>query len=217
MAFPVIFDMDGLMFDMERLRMQAWDYAGQRAGIGPAGYMVLRTLGMSPERSRQEWQQAFGQQYCPERLQAYKKEFYCLWRKEHHVPVMKGLLPLLQMLQAQQRPLAVASSSVEEEVRWNLKDAGVETFFSAVVAGDMVARSKPAPDIYLEACSRLGAEPSVCWALEDSTNGVRAAYSAGCRCILVPDLQPATEETTAMAVAVCRDLSQARTFLANMP
>lgn len=130
---------------------------------------------------------------------------------------MKGLLPLLQMLQAQQRPLAVASSSVEEEVRWNLKDAGVETFFSAVVAGDMVARSKPAPDIYLEACSRLGAEPSVCWALEDSANGVRAAHNAGCRCILVPDLQPATEETTAMAAAVCRDLSQVRTFLANMP
>ena len=217
MAFPVIFDMDGLMFDTERLRMRAWDYAGQRAGIGPAGYMVLRTLGMSPERSRQEWQRAFGSQYCPEQLQTYKQEFYRLWRKEHHIPVMKGLLPLLQMLRTQQRPLAVASSSVEEEVRWNLKDAGVEVFFPVIVAGDMATRSKPAPDIYLETCRRLGTEPSACWALEDSANGIRAAYSAGCRCILVPDLQPATEETTAMAAAVCRDLFQVRTFLEDMP
>lgn len=59
----VIFDMDGLMFDTERVFVEAWDYAGEKIGVGKAGYMTLKTLGMSIAMSREVWLEEFGEKY----------------------------------------------------------------------------------------------------------------------------------------------------------
>ena len=71
----VIFDMDGLMFDTEKVFIKAWDYAGERIGIGKAGYMVYKTLGMSIAASYEIWNEEFGDRYNQEELRKYTKEF----------------------------------------------------------------------------------------------------------------------------------------------
>lgn len=75
-----------------------------------------------------------------------------------------------------------------------LRDANILKYFDAVVCGDMVERSKPAPDIFLKACEELGVRPERAYAIEDSYNGIRAAYAGHLRPIMVPDLLPANEE-----------------------
>lgn len=75
MTMNVIFDMDGLMFDTDRVFIEAWDYAGEKIGIGKAGFMVYKTLGMNIVASYEVWKQEFGDSYNQEELRRYTKEF----------------------------------------------------------------------------------------------------------------------------------------------
>ena len=97
---------------------------------------------------------------------------------------------------------ALASSSDREIVLSLLDGAGLTEFFDGIVAGDMVKKSKPEPDIFLAACKLLGAAPERTFAVEDSFNGIRAAHAGGLRPIMVPDMLPADEEMRALAETV---------------
>lgn len=163
----VIFDMDGLMFDTEKVFIKAWDYAGEKIGIGKAGYMVYKTLGMSIVASYEIWKEEFGDRYNQEELRKYTKEFLKNYYENNKVPVKQGLYVLLEYLKNENAIMAVASSSPRWEVEKHLTDAGVINYFSVIVCGDMVEKSKPAPDIYLKACELLNANPKECIALED--------------------------------------------------
>ncbi|MDE7288526.1 MAG: HAD family hydrolase [Oscillospiraceae bacterium] len=83
-------------------------------------------------------------------------------------------------------------------------------YFVGTVCGDMVENSKPAPDIYYKACEILGVPPEECFALEDSKNGLLAAYRAGCKPIMVPDLWQPDEETLKIITAKYDDLEQVK-------
>ena len=184
----VIFDMDGLMFDTEKVFIKAWDYAGEKIGIGKAGYMVYKTLGMSIVASYEIWNEEFGDRYNQEELRKYTKEFLKNYYENNKVPVKQGLYVLLEYLKNANAKLAVASSSPRWEVEKHLNDAGIIDYFSAIICGDMVEKSKPAPDIYIKACEMLNENPEECIAFEDSKNGLLSAYRAGCKPIMVPDL-----------------------------
>ena len=84
-------------------------------------------------------------------------------------------------------PLGLASSSNRELIDAVLDAGGISRLFAATVSSEEVARGKPAPDVYLEAARRLGVEPTVCVAVEDSHNGIRSAKAAGMACIAVPN------------------------------
>lgn len=209
----VIFDMDGLMFDTERVFVQAWDYAGEKMGIGKAGYMTLKTMGMSLAMSREIWLAEFGDRYNEEELRKYSREYREEYYSKNKVPVKKGLYVLLAYLKEKGYKLAVASSSPKHEVEHHLKDAGVYEYFQVLACGDMVNKSKPEPDIFLLACEGLNEAPENCIALEDSRNGIRSAYRAGCRPIMVPDLMQPDEEITKMLWTKCEDLEEVKCFL----
>ena len=208
----VIFDMDGLMFDTERVFVEAWDYAGEKIGIGKAGYMTLKTLGLNNKKSQEVWRQEFGGGYDLEALRAYTKEYLTNYYESNKVPVKKGLYILLDYLKENAYRLAVASSSPRWEVERHLKDAGVFECFEAVVCGDMIERSKPEPDIYIAACAQLGVEPEECWALEDSKSGLLSAARAGCMPIMVPDLWQPDEEARRTAAGVFEDLEKVKEY-----
>lgn len=208
-----IFDMDGLMFDTERVFIQAWDYAGEKTGIGKAGYMVYKTLGMSVDMSYKVWEEEFGSGYDQAELKKHTKEFLKEYYGRNPVPVKHGLYTLLRYLQGQGCRMAVASSSPRWEVERHLKSARVFQYFTGIVCGDMVERSKPEPDIYLKACEILRAAPKDCFALEDSKNGLLAAHRAGCRPIMVPDLWLPDESTLQIIAAKYDDLEQVKNAL----
>ena len=209
----VIFDMDGLMFDTERVFIQAWDYAGEKIGIGKAGYMVHKTLGMSIVMAYEEWKEEFGASYNQEELRKYTKEFLVKFYKENKVPVKSGLYVLLDYLKEHGYKMAVATSSPRWEVEHHLKDAGVMDYFVGIVCGDMVKESKPAPEIYLRACELLNAKPEECIALEDSKNGLLSAHRAGCKPIMVPDLWQPDEEILQIIKGKYSDLEQVKNAL----
>jgi len=206
----VIFDMDGLMFDTERVFIKAWDYAGEKIGIGKAGYMVYKTLGMSIVASYNIWKEEFGDSYDQEELRKYTKEFLQKYYAENKVPVKKGLYNLLDHLKQINCKMAVASSSPGWEVEKHLKDANIYDCFQEIVCGDMIQNSKPDPEIYLRACELLKANPVECYALEDSKNGLLSAYRAGCKPIMIPDLWQPDDEILNIIFARYSDLDEVK-------
>jgi len=209
----VVFDMDGLMFDTERVAILAWDYAGEKMGLGKTGYMVYKTLGINVKESNQIWKKEFGNKYNEEELWKYTREFNKDFYSKNKVPVKKGLYVLLDYLKNKGYKLAVASSTSKRGVERNLKDAGVLEYFDALICGDMVEKSKPNPDIYVKACKAIGVEPNEALALEDSRNGLLSAHRAGMKVIMVPDLWEADEEVKGFLWTMCRDLEEVKGFL----
>lgn len=208
-----VFDMDGLMFDTERLAMAARDYAGEKMGLGKAGYMVMKTLGVTAERADEIWREEFGSNVDTKAMRRYGREFTDNFYEHNKVPVKYGLYELLDWLKSSGIKTAVASSSTRRAVLRNLESAGITDKFDIIVSGEMATRSKPAPDIYLKACELLGENPNDCIALEDSRNGLWAAHNAGCRVIMVPDLWKADEETEKILWKKLGSLLEVRDFL----
>ena len=126
------------------------------------------------------------------------------------MPVKQGLYVLLEYLKNANAKLAVASSSPRWEVEKHLNDAGIIDCFSAIICGDMVEKSKPAPDIYIKVCEMLNENPEECIALEDSKNGLLSAYRAGCKPIMVPDLWQPDEEILQIIKGKYSDLEQVK-------
>ena len=209
----VIFDMDGLMFDTERVFLQAWDYAGEQMGIGRAGYMIYKTLGMNASVAAPIWAAEFGERYRPEELRRHTKAFLEQYYTEHPVPVKPGMYALLDYLWDRGCKMAVASSSPRWEVENHLQGAGVSRYFVGIVCGDMVTHSKPHPEIYLKACELLNASPKRCFAVEDSPNGIRSAYGAGMKPLMVPDLIAPDEEIKSLLCGQFKNLLEVRDFL----
>jgi len=183
-----IFDMDGLMFDTERVFVSAWDYVGEKMGLGKAGYMCIRTLGMNTPACEQAWRDEFGDEVDLDALWRYSREFVEDYYRKNAVSVKPGLYELLTYLKNKGYKLAVASSTKRHQVERHLNSANVRQYFDAVICGDMVEKSKPEPDIYLKAAAALGVQPEDCCALEDSRNGLLSAHAAGMQAIMVPDL-----------------------------
>ena len=194
----LLFDMDGLMFDTERLADELFAAAAPQFGItiGPGEMALLR--GVSHAAGRAAFQARFGADFPYDRLTDRVHEGL-LRRVAQERPLKPGLLELLAFCRARQLPCAVASSSSRSIVESYLRETGVADCFEAVVCGDQVARSKPAPDIYLAAAAALGAQPARCMVLEDSYNGMRAGAAAGCAAVMVPDIDPPTDEIRALA------------------
>ena len=211
----VIFDMDGLMFDTERVFIEAWDYAGEMMGVGKAGYMVYKTLGMNSVASYEIWKEEFGDRYNQKDLSKYTREFFKKYYEENKVPVKSGLYILLEYLKKEKAKLAVASSSSRLVVEKYLTHAGIIDCFSVIICGDMIEKSKPEPDIYIKACEMLSEDPENCIALEDSKNGLLSAYKAGCKPIMIPDLWQPDDEILKIIKGKYADLEEVKNAFEN--
>lgn len=205
----VIFDMDGLMFDTERICMKAWDYSGETLGFGKCGNMVFKTLGCTTKRAMEILSTELGPTFDGDKFMLLTRSFAENYYKENGVPTMKGLYEILDYLKEYNFKIAVASSSSRHSVMRNLSDANIIDSFDALISGDMITKSKPDPQIYLKACEALGEEPQNCYALEDSRNGIHSAANAGCKTIMVPDLWQPDDETKAIIYAKCDSLLDA--------
>lgn len=184
----VVFDMDGLMFDTERLAVDAWIAAGAEIGYMLSRAVIESTVGLAKEDSRIALIDAYGPDFPYDAIRARRIELSAENVARRGVPIKEGLLGLLRFLGERGFLLAVATSTDRARVTTLLEGAGVTRFFQAIVCGDEVTRNKPDPEIYLAAAARLGLAPEACIALEDSPSGIAAAHGAGMLTIMVPDL-----------------------------
>jgi HAD superfamily hydrolase (TIGR01509 family) len=132
------------------------------------------------------------------------------------IALKTGLLEILDWLDRENVPRAVATSTRRARAVAKLAHASLLERFDAVVGGDEVPRGKPAPDIYLEAAHRIGVAPSACIVLEDSEPGVLAAFAAGMRPIMVPDIAPPSPSLAARGVTVLASLHEVRAHLERL-
>jgi HAD superfamily hydrolase (TIGR01509 family) len=209
----VIFDMDGLMLDTERVAKIAWQEAARRAGHEMSDSVFEAMIGRTKRDSVDLLRAAFGPGFDFE--QAYRT---CHALYQDHItreglPLKPGVEELLADLSARQIPLGVATSTRNPVAAQRLEQAGLLKHFSVLVTGDQVARGKPAPDIYLEAVRQLKIDAATSFALEDSPAGVRSANGAGLRVIMVPDLVAPTPEIAALTHAIAKSLREARGLL----
>lgn len=212
MIAGIAFDMDGLMFDTERLAVDAWMLAAKELGYDIPYAVVAETFGMTGELTRQVLYRHYGADFdCDGFFKVYRKH------REHllagGIRVKPGLLTLLDYLREKGYRYTVSTSSHEQDARRNFALAGISDYFAAIVCGDMIARSKPAPDIYLKACEVLQLPPDQCLALEDSPLGLQAAYAAGLHPVLIPDLAEVDAATEKLVYAKVDTLADVITLL----
>ena len=123
------------------------------------------------------------------------------------LPLKHGAVELLDTLQSIACPMAIVTSSSRQTSDARLKLAGIRDRFDMILTREDVAQSKPSPDLYLLAASRLGVSPEFCVAVEDSDHGVTSAHAAGTITIMVPDMLPPADESRARCAAVLDDLN----------
>jgi HAD superfamily hydrolase (TIGR01509 family) len=212
----VIFDMDGLMLDTERISLRVWRKAATDLGYVLDDGISERMVGLNATANRALLLGHFGDSFPFDALSRLAQSSYLECLEREGVPRKPGLIELLDFLRAREVPRAVATSTVNELARHKLAQAGVLEYFSVVVGGDEIAHGKPAPDIFLLAAARLHQHAADCAVLEDSGPGIRGAHAAGMVPILVPDGRSPAEETRRLAHVVVDSLSAAQSVLESL-
>lgn len=206
MIEAIVFDMDGLLFDSERIVQRSWEEAGNQLGLEHMGETIYHTLGMNLAGRNHYFRNTIAKDFpCEEFAKQARIWFYKIVNEER-LPMKNGARKLLEYGKANGYRMAIATSSRREYALKNLKAAKIYDFFDAGVFGDMVQHAKPDPEIYLKACDSIGAAPANCIALEDAPAGIRAAYAAGMKPIMIPDLVAPTPEIEALLYETCDTL-----------
>ncbi len=202
----VIFDMDGLMFDTERLNAEAWLSVGPENGVPMTREIIMKVVGHGPEGTSRIFRSHFPD--MPDYYELRRKRIQHVNNHiaRHGMPVKRGLRELLAFLKRHGYKVALATSTPKALASTYVEMTGLTGYFHQMVFGDMIQRAKPAPDIYLKACELLGEAPADCLTLEDSTVGVKAAWLAGTKPVMVPDMVGPDEDTRPMLYALVESL-----------
>lgn len=141
-----------------------------------------------------------GDNFDPKEFRRLNKIFMDQEVRENGLKVKKGLNELITFLKSQNIKIAVASSSSIEQIRKRFEQAKIDiNCFDNIIDGDMVTKPKPDPEIYIKSCEVLGVNPANAIALEDSDSGIKAAYRAGMKAILIPDIKKPSSESLNLA------------------
>lgn len=209
----VVFDMDGVIFDSEKLVIECWKVIADKYGVKNIEAACHECLGVNSTETRQKFLNRYGQDFP---YDVYKGEMSKLFHDNYdggRLPMKPGVVELLQYLKETGVKVALASSTRKAVVEQELTDAGIMKYFDVVIGGDMVTRSKPQPDIFLKACEELGVVPEEAFAIEDSYNGIRAAAAGKLRPLMVPDLMEPTDEMRALSEQIFENLSEVKEYL----
>lgn len=210
MIHAAIFDMDGILFDTERLCRDAWQTVARENGYVMDDSLFLACVGRNSRDTRAYVLNALGADFPYERFALLASAWMRARMEASGPPEKAGARRILEYLTEAGVPVALATSTSEKSARWMIERAGFTRFFSAFAFGSEVERGKPSPDIFLLAKSRLGDPGSDrCVVFEDSPPGLRAALSAGMLTVFVPDLVPPTPELTALVWKTIPSLDEA--------
>lgn len=208
MISALIFDMDGLLLDSERIVKRSWEEAGAQMGIFHMGGHIYHTLGLNRTARDIYFREALGEDFKIEEFSERASECFYRIVETEGMPLKPGVKELLSYVKAYGYKIAVATSSRKEYSTRMLKSVGIYQYLDGGVFGDMVQHSKPDPEIYRKACESIGMPPECCLALEDAPAGVRSAHAAGLKVILVPDLLEPPEDVLSLIYKKCNTLHE---------
>ncbi len=203
----VLFDMDGLITDTEKLLSRFWCEAAREMGFPMTPQHVLGIRSLSARFAAPHLRGIFGESFDYQKVRARRLELMNAFIAENGIEAKAGLFELLEFIKSHSLKCAVCTATDRERTARYLKSLGAYDYFDAFVCGDMIANGKPEPDTYIEGARALGLAPCECLALEDSPNGVTSAWRAGCKVVMIPDLSRPTDEDRSKVVAVCETLA----------
>ncbi len=204
--FAVLFDIDGLMLDTERMALAAWKEALAERGYTLEEASALRLLGLTVQDTAEILESIFGVGWPYKEVYARRMEIYDNDIRTNGIPVKPGLMELLDFLEANQVAKGVVSSTPCHFASRKLEHAGLGKRFQVVICADMAARGKPAPDLFFEAARQMNFPPRQCVVLEDSDAGIIAAHEAGMLPVMIPDMKQPTPQVRALAYRVLPSL-----------
>ncbi|WP_067533419.1 HAD family hydrolase [Nocardia crassostreae] len=212
----VVFDMDGLLLDSERLAVESLLASGAGIGYELSDEFCHSLIGMPADRCRELAAAAHGPDFPLDEFFRRHEATIAELVDAGRLTTKPGVAELLDELDRRGIPRAIATSSGRDRARHRLRAAGLADRFHAIVTRQDVTRGKPHPEPCLTATAALGALPEYTLACEDSPNGLRAAHAAGLRCVLIPDLVPPTPETRRLAHRVYPDLLHVIGYIATV-
>lgn len=214
-AKAVIFDMDGTLVDSERLLIDCWRYTAEKHGFDYDRFVRTLTLsiGLSTNDTARIFESAYPEGFDYRGLHDETTEIFLQKILDGEMAPKPGAFELLDFLRERGVPMALGTSTKSFKAIPRLRMARMEAYFPVVVYGDMVKAGKPAPDIFLKCCAGLDLAPGEVFAVDDSNAGMEAAWRAGVRPLMVPDVMQPTELTRSRCEAVFSDLFETRAYL----
>ncbi|WP_338451172.1 HAD family phosphatase [Niallia oryzisoli] len=221
MRFPslVIFDMDGLMFDTEKLASEAWLLSAEHYGFQMDRTIIEQFVGMTNEDILNRMSEIYGKEAPVHEWRSYMRHSKSVLLEEHmYLPSFKkkGLESLLAFLKSKQVNTAVASSSEMAVINKYLTVTNTSDYIDFRVSGDEVVNGKPNPEVFLKACEKADVLPANALVLEDSPAGLRAAKSAGIPSFFIPDTVRETVELRGLVTDVMTDLEEVEKYLRSL-
>ncbi|MBW6409482.1 HAD family hydrolase [Clostridium weizhouense] len=190
----VLFDMDGVIFDTERIYLEIWTNIFNKYGYKMTKDVYVTVMGRGRENVIKTFVDIYGDNLPIMKMYDEKDELLLQIIDSGEVPIKPGAIEILKSLKKNGYKVALATSAKRNRLDKQLKIGNIKNIFDAIVCGDDVTKSKPNPEIFLDAAKKLSVSPKKCIVIEDSPAGIRAAYNANMVGLHVEDLKKSDEE-----------------------
>jgi len=208
----VIFDMDGVMFDTEKISYRSWKKLSKKYNYNIDDDIFKKTVGLDIKSTRQVYKKHFGANFPFEKMKNEEVKMMKDCILSEGAPVKDGVYELLSCIKNRNLKIALATSALKEKAELLLNLSDTKKYFDVITCGDEIINGKPDPEIFLKTAQKLSCEPENCVVLEDSENGITAAYRAGMLPILILDFIRPGKEIEAMLFKKFDDLKELKEY-----
>lgn len=216
MIKAIIFDMDGLMIDSERVTFECYQERLKDMNLTMDEEFYKTLLGKPIKGICQRFYDVYGNDFPIENVIQDVHQLMAERFETERVPVKKGLVELLHYLKDNNYKTIVATSSNRDRVDKILAQAKITEFFDDSICGDEVTKGKPNPEVFLKSCQKLGVNVDEAIVLEDSEAGIQASYDANIKVICIPDMKYPEKQYEEKTFKILKDLTEVTAYLKSL-